>query len=278
LQDKLDILLRNADLNILECDIHMRNEMDTYNRILPYYVMSYQKNGEAKLRIRNKIYDISPGTVIIIPPNVEHDHFKETAEQTVFLWFHFIYGIANVIDVLKIFNFPITFKLKNSDVFEKVFVQYKEASTQTNFLSATILRKAKAYELLYLLLEGIINSNGSLEDQYKYDGFLNILAQVLKSPERELSLQDLSRQFHLHPTYISNRFKELFGKSPIQVQRELKVNRAKKLLKSSELSVTEIAQSIGFSSMPGFTRLFKTYVGISPTQYRNLNKKFVNPS
>jgi AraC family transcriptional regulator of arabinose operon len=175
LQDKLDILLRNADLNILECDIHMRNEMDTYNRILPYYVMSYQKNGEAKLRIRNKIYDISPGTVIIIPPNVEHDHFKETAEQTVFLWFHFIYGIANVIDVLKIFNFPITFKLKNSDVFEKVFVQYKEASTQTNFLSATILRKAKAYELLYLLLEGIINSNGSLEDQYKYDGFLNIL-------------------------------------------------------------------------------------------------------
>jgi AraC family transcriptional regulator of arabinose operon len=101
-----------------------------------------------------------------------------------------------------------------------------------------------------------------------------MLTQIIRNPEKDLSLKDLSIQFHLHPTYISNRFKEIFGKSPIQVQRELKIDRAKKLLKSTQMSVTEIAHSVGFPGIPGFTRLFKSYVGISPSQYRNLNKRW----
>ncbi|WP_404810029.1 helix-turn-helix domain-containing protein [Metabacillus halosaccharovorans] len=96
---------------------------------------------------------------------------------------------------------------------------------------------------------------------------------MIQSSDGELTLKELSEKYHLHPTYISNRFKELFGKSPIQIHKEVRINKSKTLLNSTEMSITDIAYSLGFSGIPNFTRLFKSYVGISPTQYRNMSKE-----
>lgn len=266
--------MESAELTIVEFNIHERNEMKTFNRTLPSYVMSYIKKGEAKLKIRDEVYHLAPGTVVIIPPHIEHDHYKETNDETIFLWCHFTYEIGSALDVLKIFNLPITFKLQNPEIFERVFVDFVEITDSQDFLIKTILKKAKSYEILYLLLENIMRSQENVFEQDHSKGFISILTQIVKNPEKEVSLKELSNQFHLHPTYISNRFKELFGKSPIQIQRELKIDRAKKLLRSTEMTVTEIAQEVGYMVVPGFTRLFKSYVGISPTQYRNMNTKW----
>ena len=272
----IDYLLESAELTIVEFNIHERNEMKTFNRTLPSYVMSYIKKGEAKLKIRDEVYHLAPGTVVIIPPHIEHDHYKETNDETIFLWCHFTYEIGSALDVLKIFNLPITFKLQNPEIFERVFVDFVEITDSQDFLIKTILKKAKSYEILYLLLENIMRSQEKVFEQDHSKGFISILTQIVKNPEKEVSLKELSNQFHLHPTYISNRFKELFGKPPIQIQRELKIDRAKKLLRSTEMTVTEIAQEVGYMVVPGFTRLFKSYVGISPTQYRNMNTKWNN--
>jgi AraC family transcriptional regulator of arabinose operon len=269
--EQINHIFQSAELSIVEFDIQTRNEMKTYNRSLPFYVMSYHKKGEAKLRVGEEVHTITPGTVVIIPPHIQHDHYKETTEETIFLWCHFTYEVANVIDVLKLFNFPITFVLRDSERFEKVFKEFKEINEKKDFLSRTILTKAKSHEMLYLLLEGIVSEKEDIFQQNESEDFLCILNQFIKNPEKDFSLKDLSKQFHLHPTYISNRFKEIFGKSPIQVQRELKIDLAKKLLKSTKMSITEIAHSLGYPGIPGFTRLFKSYVGISPSQYRNIN-------
>ncbi|SFF04639.1 hypothetical protein SAMN05428981_11373 [Bacillus sp. OV194] len=69
-------------------------------------------------------YSISPGTVTLIPPYVEHDHYKVSNEETVFIWCHFTFQIANVINVLELYKLPITFRLKNSIEFERVFFQF----------------------------------------------------------------------------------------------------------------------------------------------------------
>jgi AraC family transcriptional regulator of arabinose operon len=268
----LDILLQNAVLHIIEFDIHTRTEMRTYNRTRPCYVMSYHKKGNAKLKIGDEIYSIVPGTVMLIPPNCQHDHYKENADESVFLWSHFTFEIAGVIDVLKFFQIPVTFKLKDSEEFEKVFMQYNELKQQTGFLPQTILRKAKALELIYLMLESAIRIERESDKSLRSRSFLEILSKIIQHPEQDFSLAQFAKEMNMHPTYISNRFKELYGRSPIQVQREMKMFKAKTLLKTSDLSVTQIANSLGFSGIPNFTRLFKSYVGISPSQFRKINK------
>lgn len=123
-----------------------------------------------------------------IPPSIEHDHYKETDEETVFLWCHFTYEIGNVIDVLKLFNFPITFNLKNSEEFERVFMEFMEINQKDDFLSKTILTKAKSHEMLYLLLESIMNSKNDLFHQSQSESFLCMLTQFIKNPDKDVSL------------------------------------------------------------------------------------------
>ncbi|MBS4195703.1 AraC family transcriptional regulator [Lederbergia citri] len=274
IDNSMNFLLKYADLNVLECDIHTRTEMMTINRVLSCYIMSYHKSGEAKLRIGKNVYPITPGTVVLVPPNVEHDHYKESDEETIFFWSHFTYGIAGVLDVLGLFHFPITFKLKDSTEFEKVFIEYKKSIESSEFLISTILKKAKELELLYLMFEGIMKTQKyPVQAGNKEEEFLCILTELIQNPNKDLTLKELSDKYHLHPTYISNRFKELFGKSPIQAHKELRINKAKELLKTSQMSITDIGASLGFNDTPSFTRLFKSYVGISPSQFRGLNLK-----
>ncbi|HZG56110.1 AraC family ligand binding domain-containing protein, partial [Paenibacillus sp.] len=150
-----DSLLRKAQLEIDAFDIHVRREMNTVRRTSSHYIVSYHKTGEAKLRIGKDVFDIKPGSVITIPPNVEHDHYKTSSDETVFLWWHFTYKIAGVFDALRMFSIPYVFQLRDTDAFERVFHQLKDVLGDKQPLSS-ILKQAKALELLYLLLNNAL--------------------------------------------------------------------------------------------------------------------------
>lgn len=268
----LSYLLSQSDISITSFDIDERTEMGTYNRTRPAYVMSYHKSGTAMLRVGDETFSITPGTVVLIPPNIEHDHYKTSCESTVFMWWHFTYKISGTVDVLKLFDFPLMFKPLCVERFETVFNEFVGAANAVDQFPKVVLREAKALELLYLLLESAINHPGtSFSLGAESEQFVSILAEVIRHPERKLSLSLLSKRMHLHPTYISNRFQSLFGKSLGHMQRDIRIERAKMLLSSTEMQISEIAESIGLGGNPDLDKLFKRYVGLTPTQYRNLS-------
>src|SRR5689334_11982766 len=98
--DIISSLLETAELNVLAFDIHHLRAMNYRNRVFQeYYMMTYVRKGSAKLKIQGQIYVIPPGSVIFIPPFLEHDQYKDSDEETEFLWWHFTYKIQNLIDV-----------------------------------------------------------------------------------------------------------------------------------------------------------------------------------
>ncbi|REE87369.1 AraC-like DNA-binding protein [Paenibacillus taihuensis] len=276
MSDSLNLLLEHASLHIHGFDIHSRRELKVLGRVLPCYVMSYHKEGKATLRLGDTIYPIEKGHVVLIPPNCEHDHYKDTNEESVFLWWHFTFQIAGLIDVFRLFQLPLVFRLENTSEFEQAFLQFQNSATSRKaspgFLPTRILEKAKSLELLYHILVSAMNENAVNQPDSHASSFLDILAEIIQHPEQELSLSKLAQKIQMHPTYVSNRFKELFGKSPLQVHREMRVLKAKTLLTTSDLSIGEIALAAGFSGIPTFSRLFRAYVGVPPSQYRELNK------
>jgi len=83
-----------------------------------------------------------------------------------------------------------------------------------------------------------------------------------------ITLDDVSRAFYCSRSHISHHFKRQMGKSVREYLTELRVEDAKRLLCHSELSVTEIAYSVGFGDSNYFSTVFKSQVGCSPTAYR----------
>lgn len=88
-----------------------------------------------------------------------------------------------------------------------------------------------------------------------------------------LSLSVIADSVHVSPGYLSQLFKQVVGESCIEYLTKVRINHAKRLLKDTTLKAYEIAYQIGFNDSQYFSTCFKKYVGVSPTDYRDMITK-----
>ena len=97
------------------------------------------------------------------------------------------------------------------------------------------------------------------------------LAYIAKHLSESITLNDVSEAVGISPSYLSRQFSKEVGESISDFIRERKLERAEVLLRYSDMSYTEIAIELGFSSQSHFIRKFKEYSGSTPKQYREEN-------
>ena len=84
----------------------------------------------------------------------------------------------------------------------------------------------------------------------------------------EISLSVLAEEFHLNPQYISQLFKTEIGVGFLAYLTNIRMERAKKLLLTTNLSIAEVSEQSGYADYRVFTKVFKQSEGITPSQYR----------
>lgn len=89
----------------------------------------------------------------------------------------------------------------------------------------------------------------------------------------DISLHFLANEFHFNPNYIVQVFKKSYGFSPIKYVIFRRIGEAQKLLLTTELSVVEIANEVGYQNVNYFYAQFKKYKGISPNRYRQISRE-----
>ncbi len=72
----------------------------------------------------------------------------------------------------------------------------------------------------------------------------------------------------MRKSYLSRRFKAVMGVTFRQYLLRVRLERAKVLLSTSSVSITEVAQVAGFRDLPRFDKLFRRYTGVPPSVYR----------
>ncbi|HTS24827.1 MAG TPA: AraC family transcriptional regulator [Bryobacteraceae bacterium] len=87
-------------------------------------------------------------------------------------------------------------------------------------------------------------------------------------PGSDWSLGEIARQSCLSPYHFHRAFTTAFGMTPHQYRNELRLAQARRLLETTELTVTEICGAVGFQSAPSFTTLFRQSFGVPPTAAR----------
>ena len=83
-----------------------------------------------------------------------------------------------------------------------------------------------------------------------------------------LDIASLARVACVSPAHFIRTFRATFGETPNRYLQRRRVERAMFLLRSTDLSVTDICMSVGFSSLGTFSRVFSEIVGESPSVYR----------
>lgn len=84
----------------------------------------------------------------------------------------------------------------------------------------------------------------------------------------EMSLSVLADEFHLNAQYISQLFKNEIGVNFLTYLTNIRMEKAKKLLLSTALAITDVAEQSGYADYRVFTKVFKKNEGVTPSQYR----------
>lgn len=85
----------------------------------------------------------------------------------------------------------------------------------------------------------------------------------------DLSLDVLAQKASMSKYHLSREFKKYTGCSPIKYLITLRLDKAKALLAETEMTITEIAEKVGFSDLNNFTNHFKKQTGMTPRNYRS---------
>lgn len=86
--------------------------------------------------------------------------------------------------------------------------------------------------------------------------------------DRDVKLQEISDQFYISREYISRKFKQEFNVNISDYVVKIRMDKAKSLLKNSQLKIYEIAGMIGYQDDKYFRKVFKKVEGVTPNEYR----------
>ncbi|MDR6551849.1 response regulator [Paenibacillus qinlingensis] len=121
---------------------------------------------------------------------------------------------------------------------------------------------------LAAMADSLAEYNGRKQAEQTTDMIGRIRQYVNEFLNEELSLTKLSELVHLSPPYLSRMYKQTTGQGLLEYVTEVRMNRSKQLLRTTEHKIQDIAGLVGLDSAAYFTRLFKKETGVTPLEYR----------
>ncbi|NLW39527.1 MAG: helix-turn-helix transcriptional regulator [Tissierellia bacterium] len=92
---------------------------------------------------------------------------------------------------------------------------------------------------------------------------------IKKNYDKPLSLDGMAKYLGLNKSYFSHLFKKETGKTYSQFVNQIRVEKSKELIVSTNLSLLDIALSVGYNNQNYYNMAFKKITGLTPLRYRN---------
>ena len=209
-----------------------------------------------------------PGTAIIVPSHCEH--WWRMERETTLLQFHhwpFTQDAFGHLALLfgafqkRLLTVPIGLTETKSIMQRIDQIQVDGTAVQHALISTVIL------ELLARVVERSRVLRGELGDGM-HPAVVRAIAYIDENLDESITLVDLSSHAHLGTSQLCQLFREQVGCTPNQYIARKKVHMAERLLLNPDLTVSQVANSLGFSSVNYFSRFFKKHCGISPSTVR----------
>ncbi|MCI5971038.1 MAG: AraC family transcriptional regulator [Oscillospiraceae bacterium] len=142
---------------------------------------------------------------------------------------------------------------------EKTILSLKSKIPNKSYVDTLIIPLIRMLELAYIKLGNISNDSSTIEEIKKY---------VNRHYAEDITIEQLCKIFSCSRSYICHTFKVKTGHTFHEHLTAIRLRSAKSLLLHSNLSVSEIAYSVGFNDSNYFSSTFKSHVGLSPMAYR----------
>ncbi len=157
-----------------------------------------------------------------------------------------------------------------------------EAEVAANYLKIISLIENEKPGFQYTASGVLIQILGQIFALKKYNSFDGKIIEdhirkaklvIMENIQFPISQEEIAKNIGMGYSLYRKKFKEYTGVSPAQYQIQLRINRAKDLLITTQKPIKEIAHNIGIESYDYFSRIFKQKTGYTPSEFRNKNMR-----
>lgn len=229
------------------------------------YEIIYTLKGIGEITYNDKTYLLEKDVIFILDCYKPHYYKSASSRHWDYKWLHFNGTSA---------DFYYNFITKNTNIFKTANAEYFNFCF--NMLlglsyGQNIVTSFTACEyVMHLLTEMYCTSVNKTTISKSYDSEIKMVIQFIQDNYQDnIKLDDLCDIAHLSKYYFIGVFKNHTGSSPYEYIINYRISKSKKLLRSTSLSIKEIAFKVGFSDESHFIKTFRNINNITPHKYRN---------
>jgi len=231
---------------------------------LPNYDLFYVWKGEGQLLLNGKEYSITKGCCFLFRPGdwITATHNPQNPLQLTYIHFD-LEAFPNLI--------PAHYrKLQDTIALESLLTRYIRLFLIKETFGAETEAKLILKQLMILLLREEHQAEKQPEAiSYTLLSAVKEVANYVQlHPGEPHTVESLAARANFSPRYFSRKFKEIIGQSVRSYIIEARIKRAEHLLHYTGMTVTEVAEALGYENLHFFSRQFKQYTGKKPSEIR----------
>jgi len=238
------------------------------SRILDNYKIVLVIKGKGRLELDGREFHIQSGDLFVLFPGVTHFFHADPEDPWEFLWVSFNgKACAGIMDSIMIDReHPMIHAASSNLIIQLLTNIIFDLENESNDYAL------KATGFLYIFFSELVpftkKINGQRIIKTKEDSIKRALAYIDVNYHQEIDVDTLAHHVHFSRSHFSRLFKKEVKLSIPEYLNAVRIQKAKTLLTGTDLSVSEVARSVGFKDPFYFSKIFKEIEGQSPSLYK----------
>ena len=243
----------------------------TRTRTVPETIVAQCLQGQYEIRTQDRTIVVNPGEVAMIGSDVPFTNIHHLDETGVMAsrWIHCRFTIFDNIDFSSLLDIPLKISGHQADQAGDLISQLLAIANSPNTLLNCIRTNELAFKMLYILCAVSKPRFTDFENIRYSERLIPVFDYISDNLSASISVKDLANAAHMSLSRFFPYFKSQIQQSPMDYVKKTRITRACRMLVTTELSIFEIAERVGFSNQFHFSRVFKEICGETPSDYRN---------
>lgn len=264
----------NLDIKLYYCGTgDCENNFSWGPGIKDHYKLHYIHSGSGVFRCGASTYHLSAGDGFLVCPNVVVSYEPNPKDPWNYSWVAFNgLNAENYLTRAQLSSITPTFKISQHELMNKL---YNDIFNSINYDKSMDLRSLSAfYNLISTIIEETTpnkSENISVKTQEIY--IKKAIEFIDTNYSRKITIEEIADYVGINRKYLSKLFSETLNMSPQNYLVNYRLQKACDLLTGTNLTITEISNSIGYSDPFLFSKVFKKYRGQSPKAYRDYQRQ-----
>ena len=236
-----------------------------------YFEMEIVLSGEGKHHFNDTVYDLHPGSAYIVTPIDFHSVAFDNSRKSKVIHIQFdTFTMSEAVSrLITTSPAPITVVFDKEELeyikilTSKLLAEYKNDSSDRKIMIRALLE-----QLCILTLRKVEPMSNTGRPKARDETILQVVNYLNYNFRSKVSLRNVAMKFLMNPNYLGEKFFKTLGISFTTYVNDLRLNYSMRLLKNSELSIKQISEESGFSSVSYFIKLFSDKYGDAPQRMR----------